>query len=195
MTYIYTLSHPLTKEVRYIGKSNSPKERLNYHMSDLNKYSHKKNWISKLKLLNLKPIIEIIDEVHINEWRYWEKFWISQFKTWGFNLTNSTEGGDGLTFRNSTTFKKGHLPWNKGIKGYSTSKKGSTIPQEVKDKISSTLKERESKKKRKVTQYSIEMKKIKTFNSITEAISETKIKGIGNAISGRVKTAGGYIWQ
>jgi hypothetical protein len=36
---------------------------------------------------------------------------ISQFKTWGFDLINYTNGGGGCTFANQTSFKKGHTSW------------------------------------------------------------------------------------
>jgi hypothetical protein len=36
---------------------------------------------------------------------------------------------------------------------------------------------------------------INEFQSITDAINKTKIKGIGNALTGLAKTAGGYIWK
>jgi len=34
----------------------------------------------------------------------------------------------------SGDFKKGHIPWNKGITGYSTSWKGRKMPKEAKEK-------------------------------------------------------------
>jgi hypothetical protein len=45
----------------------------------------------------------------INEWMFWETY-ISQFKTWGFDLINYTNGGGGCTFANQTGFK-GHTSW------------------------------------------------------------------------------------
>lgn len=48
-----------------------------------------------------------LDCVDIDEWQYWEKYWHNQLITWGFNLLNETAGGDGLTFGNATSFKKG----------------------------------------------------------------------------------------
>lgn len=36
---------------------------------------------------------------------------------------------------------------------------------------------------------------ITTFLSTTDAVKETKIKGIGNVLTGLAKTAGGYIWE
>src|SRR3989304_7664930 len=35
----------------------------------------------------------------------------------------------------SGDFKKGHIPWNKGITGYSTSWKGRKMPKEAKEKM------------------------------------------------------------
>jgi hypothetical protein len=36
---------------------------------------------------------------------------------------------------------------------------------------------------------------INEFQSITDAINKTKIKGIENALTGLAKTASGYIWK
>lgn len=114
-TNIYTLTDPDTNEVRYVGKSNNIKARYSKHCSVSDKKTHKANWINKLLRENKKPILEILDIVPIEDWVFWEMYWISQMKTWGFNLTNNTIGGDGSTFGNKTSFKKGQSPWNKGI--------------------------------------------------------------------------------
>jgi len=107
-TYIYALIDPISSQVRYVGKSNNPKQRFKAHLNKCRKHQkHKSNWIEKLKILGLKPIFQIIDIVPIDEWKFWEKYWISQMKTWGFNLINYTSGGDGCTFSNRTSFKKG----------------------------------------------------------------------------------------
>ncbi len=107
-TYIYTLTDPETNEVRYVGKTNNINQRYRAHLNKTRKHQiHKANWIKKLKQKKLKPIINIVDEVSIKEWIFWEQYWISQFKTWGFNLVNYTLGGDGCSFANQTSFKKG----------------------------------------------------------------------------------------
>lgn len=95
-TFIYSLSDPTTNEVRYIGKANDLKKRLHSHLtkSNLTKPTHKNNWIKSLLTQNLKPIIKPIEEVLVSEWEFWEIYWISQFKSWGFKLTNLTNGGD-----------------------------------------------------------------------------------------------------
>lgn len=131
-TYIYSLNCPITEEVRYIGKSNNPTKRLNSHTSDKSK-NYKASWIKSLKEQNLKPVLEIIDEVSNLEWEFWEQHYISLYKSWNFKLTNLTNGGDGV---NQNT-----VPWNKGLKFPGTSWNiGISPSKEIRDKISKTLK-------------------------------------------------------
>lgn len=95
-TYIYSLSDPMTGEIRYIGKTyNELKKRLYSHIMECktDRKTHKINWIKSLLSNNKKPIISTIDIVPKSDWEYWEKYWIEQFKQWGFNLTNMTMGG------------------------------------------------------------------------------------------------------
>jgi len=114
-TYIYILIDPLTNQIRYIGKANNPKERYKNHKNRCrDKNTHKRNWMNKLRLKGLYPEIEIIDRVLTSEWHYWEKFWIAYYRFLGCSLVNYTSGGDGLTFGNQTSFKKGQVSWNKG---------------------------------------------------------------------------------
>lgn len=111
-TFIYALQDPITLEIRYIGKSNNPKQRLKAHCNPARFTStHKFNWIQSLRKKGLKPIMIVVDEVSIDEWHYWERYWIEQMAQWGFNLVNTTRGGDGLTQGNQTSFKKGHSVW------------------------------------------------------------------------------------
>lgn len=106
--YIYSLEDPETGEIRYVGKANNIKSRFYGHLNEKGgKNTHKKNWINFLKSKGLKPVIKVLDEVSINEWKFWEKWWYQVLKSWGLNLTNTTVGGDGLTFGNNTSFKKG----------------------------------------------------------------------------------------
>lgn len=93
MIYIYTLTDPITNEIKYCGKTNNLKIRLSGHMKE-KKVIEKYNWIKNLKLKGLKPLLEVIDEVDDNNWDFWEKYWISQLKTWGFDLLNKTNGGE-----------------------------------------------------------------------------------------------------
>ncbi len=91
---IYTLAHPVTKEIRYIGKTRySLSDRLCKHMITYER-NHRANWIRMLKKEGLKPIIELLQEVPEDQWIECEKYWIAQFKAWGFRLLNLTEGGE-----------------------------------------------------------------------------------------------------
>lgn len=94
-TYIYILQHPVTEDVRYVGKTNNPERRMRHHLSNQSKNGARiKNWIKSLKKNGLKPYMTVIDETD-NDWQELEMYWISQFKSWGFNLTNITSGGEG----------------------------------------------------------------------------------------------------
>jgi hypothetical protein len=100
-TYIYTLSHPITNEIRYVGKSTRIKRRQTEHQSKWfceKRPNHKNNWCLKLIKEGLKPILTIIDETEDN-WQELEKYWIKYYKDKGFNLLNHTEGGEGQSGR------------------------------------------------------------------------------------------------
>jgi predicted GIY-YIG superfamily endonuclease len=186
--YIYTLEHPVTKEVRYIGKTKNPKERFHNHCNKLhNKHTHKRNWINSLRNQGLKPKMNILDEVTESEWKYWEKFWIEQFRQWGFNLVNHTSGGDGLTTGNQTSFKKGREPWNKGL----------SPSLETRNQIRESLLGKPSNKKKQVIQYSLTDEIIQVFDSATEAAEF--IKGstghIVSCCNGSRNTHKKYKWK
>jgi len=80
-----------------------------------------------------------------------EKFYIAGYKKMG-NIYNMTDGGDGGTYKGRPISEErrkkiskslmGNIPWNKGkkMKGVSPNK-GKKHTQEMKDKISKTLKE------------------------------------------------------
>ena len=68
-TFIYALCCPLTEEIRYIGKANKPKERFSKHKCLQGNNLEKNKWIKELLNSNLLPIIKIIDEVSINDWK------------------------------------------------------------------------------------------------------------------------------
>jgi hypothetical protein len=99
ITYIYSLSHPITKEIRYIGKANNPLKRLNFHLEEAKKIDSKTtfkiNWIRKLIKQHLKPEVNIIDKVYKEDWEFWEKFYINLYRNKGYKLVNGTNGGEG----------------------------------------------------------------------------------------------------
>ena len=96
MIYIYTLSHPITNEVRYVGKTINLKRRYKQHLYD-KRHSYKASWVKSLKKDNLKPLMKVL-EICKNNWQEREIFWISQFD----NLTNLKQGG-GVDFIRTTS--------------------------------------------------------------------------------------------
>jgi len=129
--FIYYLSD-MNNNIRYIGKTKNPlRKRLYKHIQESKKnISYKNNWINYLLSKCERPIIKVIDEVPENDWEFWEQYWISQFKCWGFKLTNLTEGGGG---------GNGYKHSEESIKKMSQSKIGLKLSDEHKQKISQSL--------------------------------------------------------
>lgn len=99
MGSIYVLCHPLTGEVRYVGKTvRKLSRRLSGHLAQARKgNTHLYKWIRSLPGL---PIMETVEEhAAPDALATAERFWISQFKAWGFDLTNATDGGEGTVGR------------------------------------------------------------------------------------------------
>jgi hypothetical protein len=100
---IYALVDPLSNGVRYIGKSSRAMVRPRSHFcpSNLAKdRSHKGNWIRSLRDWGLLPTILILESFASHELLSdAECFWISQGKGIGWDLTNLTQGGEGVPGR------------------------------------------------------------------------------------------------
>lgn len=90
--YIYTLEYP-EGNVRYVGQSKNPKKRYFDHLRKTREGSKKIEWIQSLLSENKKPILNIIEEVDDQNYDF-EVFYISLFKSWGFDLVNMTSGGE-----------------------------------------------------------------------------------------------------
>lgn len=132
--YIYTLSHPTTKEIRYVGKTKSIQRRLQSHIDYARNPKRKRryvsDWILGLLNQNLKPIITIIEETDENSWVIKERYWIKHFRALQFNLCNLTNGGEsntGYVYSDELREIRRHARL-----GYCT-------PLEVKKKISKSL--------------------------------------------------------
>jgi len=89
---IYTLTDPITGEVKYVGITTKPLvDRLCGHIADkLNKEKHL--WISELRKQGKFPFIDELEVFYDKPKRSYnneiENYWISQFNTWGFELFN-----------------------------------------------------------------------------------------------------------
>lgn len=213
---IYTLSSTRNlNDIRYIGKTKQTlKRRLQGHLCDakkakrLNNYNnHNYNWINREINDGFEIVIAEIDSLEFLEgedWKWFEQYWISQIKVWGFNLTNLTIGGDG---NQNQYFSK------ESIEMRASKIRGIPRDEKTKEKISKSLtgikRSEETKQKVKnaitklqgevIKQFSKEGLFIKEWPSISEASRELKIDraNIGHCCAHRPNhnTAGGYIWR
>lgn len=128
--YIYGLLDPITREIRYVGKTVNLKRRIKEHLSpsETKSKSHKNEWIKSLARNGLKPAFRILQEVSIDDWQEAEKFHIKKAKSRGHRLTNTTEGGEGYD---------GSVEVSEKI---SNSLKGIVFSEERNRKISESLK-------------------------------------------------------
>jgi len=161
--YIYTLSHPITNEIRYVGKTVNLKNRYKQHLYD-KITSHKANWVQSLRKDNLKPILAVIEECTKDNWEEREIYWISQYD----NLTNHRKGGQGNSDYVQITSEETR-------KKLSEAHKGRKLSAEQKQKI-----KQNSKPKRKVLINGIE------YESLMEASRQLNLKP--NIILSRLKT-------
>lgn len=96
--HIYGLVDPETGEVRYIGKSIRPEQRLRNHINEAPSNCHRSHWIQSLKARGLEPTLMIIETIHGEwPWQESERFWIKRCRDGGIRLTNNTSGGDGVS--------------------------------------------------------------------------------------------------
>lgn len=96
--YIYALQDPRTYEVRYIGKSVSPKNRLRNHING-QRYAQNwrmRQWIGELRADARRPVLMIVDECDLENWQERERHWIKIFREVGSRLCNIESGGNGL---------------------------------------------------------------------------------------------------
>lgn len=92
-TFLYVLTDPTTGAVRYLGKSDNPFKRFKSHLRDSTP-SHKKSWINSLKSRGLVPHMDLLDEVPVSQWQFWEREYIRVFRAIGIPLVNQCDGGE-----------------------------------------------------------------------------------------------------
>jgi hypothetical protein len=76
----------------YIGKSKNPNFRKAEH-----RYKNKGG---------IKPEMFILEEIDSKDWKFWEKWYISLFQSWGFILDNKNKGGGGVMLHTKETKDK-----------------------------------------------------------------------------------------
>ena len=174
-------------------------------------YSHKLKFGNNIK-------IELIDIVEENEWKFWESYWIEQFKQWGFNLENKNKGGGGLEHHIIKTKEKISNSWNskskeekrninikRGLGNLNKKKPNSGYKNQSKEDIQKLIQRSPFNKsdwneqcKKQVLMLDKTTKQIlKEFKSVTEAAASINRSqpSLSDALNGKSKTSGGYIWK
>jgi hypothetical protein len=157
----------------YIGKTNNPTQREKAHKV----------------IYGNKTTLNIIDIVPENQWRFWEKYYITLFKSWNFNLKNKNNGGGGPTLVTDIHREK-----------MSKARIGFKHSEETKYKMSKPKGKEYGEKIRQlknkpIIQYDKKGNIIQEWDSILIAIQTTQIKGIYNNLHNRSKSSGGFIWK
>lgn len=92
---IYGLVHPMTGELRYIGKARDMRKRLLSHLSESRTRKRPINcWIAALAKKGLIPEIFEVSTADADQWAEEETHWIAYFRSVGANLLNLADGGD-----------------------------------------------------------------------------------------------------
>lgn len=95
-TFIYALKDPDSGEVRYIGKAGNPSNRLKEHLRETKKATHHRaNWVRSLLKRGVAPVLEVVDEVSLDDWKAAEAAYIEFYKENGAPLVNTVSGGMG----------------------------------------------------------------------------------------------------
>ena|SRR3990167_4960948 len=202
-TSIYALVDPFTKHVRYIGKANVVHKRYYAHLVDSRK-NHRSLWIRSVLATGARPHLLVLDNVPKAEWQFWEMHYISLYRSWGFDLTNKSQGGEGTehtleTRKRISNTKKGkpvpHLiAFKKSercaeiMKAIGLKRRGSKQSQETKDK-----------RAKKHFKSVIQMDMLGNFLAEHESIKAAS-KAIGRysicaALKNKEWSCGGYKWK
>jgi hypothetical protein len=181
----------------YIGETSLPlKSRLSHHKRKLGK----------------DILIEQLDVVSLDSWRFWESWYIELFKSWGFNLTNKNKGGGG-----SDKGISKHTPESKLKIG--ASRIGKTLTKETKLKQSKSntgisrnkgnnfalgyIRSEQSKNnigknlQKPILQCNLQNEFIQEFESVNKVKEylNTKSTVIYQCLKGKRENAYGYVWK
>jgi len=175
MTKIYYLSDPRDpNNIRYIGKTiRELNHRLSIHIAEISlvNKTHKNNWIKFLLNEGIIPTISLIEEINDSYGSEREIYWIRYYKELGFDLTNSTDGGEGMLNPSEETRKK----LSKASTGKNNPNYGKKRTKEINDKINAV----------RVMKHSDETKKILGEKSKGHTLSEEVRKVISEKNKGK----------
>jgi len=156
----------------YIGKTKNPQKR---------ERNHKDKYHTNIKL-------DVIDECENKDWREIEKYWISQFKNWGFKLDNKNNGGGGadiMSEEHKSNIRKAKINHS----CYNTDRN---------NKIGISNRKPKPKLNKEVIQLDMRGNFITLWRSMSEAqikMNGHNVGGISECCRGIQKSAYGYKWK
>lgn len=127
-TFIYGLIERGNQNIKYVGKSNNPKRRMQQHICDsLKRKTPKDYWIQSIIKKGGKIDLIILEEIDYRLWPEREVYWINVYKK---QIKNCSEGGCGgrpikylASYENVKKWIKENIPeinsqikWFKNIK-------------------------------------------------------------------------------
>lgn len=220
MVKIYAIIHPITEEIKYIGKTVKPLGiRLSEHLFESKSATcktHKHNWILKCINEGLRPKIILLEECNEDNWKEVEIKWIKFYKS--PLLTNTAEGGLGgcgkkLTQEHKDKIRKTLLDGIKSgrinnnnperIRKLREARTGIKLSEHTKEKLriyntgKSQSIETRLKKSKGVSKYNLNGEFICEYISISDAAKDINgSKGnISNVCCGRAKSHKGFLWK
>jgi group I intron endonuclease len=190
----------------YIGKTIKPKIREKQHKFEKGEFIE----------------MVIIEEIKKDEWKYWESYWIEQFKQWGFILENKNKGGGGplegtskpkgfgIGRKQSDSTKQKIGQSNKNNKGPIGVKRNDSTKQKISqanskpkpqgfgEKIKNNKLNKPNYKSRKpILQYDLEGNFIKEWDSATTIKKELNINNVSimQCCKKIIKSSHNYVWK
>ena len=92
---IYVLRHPVTDEIRYVGKALDSEKRLRGHIANAHARDFPScRWIRKLLNQGLSPKMEVVCKCSHEDWEETERSVIAVLRQGGARLLNVAPGGD-----------------------------------------------------------------------------------------------------
>lgn len=197
-TYIYALIDPRDNSPKYIGATSDINKRLRKHLGE-KAGTKKTNWLRELFRLGLKPQAEEIDCVNKKDWEFWERHYISLYRSWGFPLTNGTMGGAGnSSMRTEETKSKIRVAralqinTRKDVPCSEETKARLRIVRKFQKNTNKGMKHTDTTKEKlrlannkPIIQYDLNLNFIKEWDSIKSAEKELKLNHLFYVVSGK----------
>jgi len=206
---IYKITSPTNKV--YVGQSIDIEKRWKKYRDWIN-HNQPKIFRSMKKYGIENHIFEIIEECNVDELDkrelYWKQYYLD-ILGWNNVLFCQLKDGKGgfrseETKRKMSESNKGRIFSEESKLKMKISRNKRIIPKETGQKISQSkkgirvdsifTKERNNKLKKPVMQFTLEGVLVAEYSSYIEAREKTKIK-MTEALRGKTKTAGGFIWK